>query len=336
MNKIPNDLGKNTVKSFDECPFSLSIPDIAFDDGYFTIKSNVKYRKEYDGVVFALFLIEYVDRIGITMHHKIDNSVFDINNGHLMHIDVGVDFGQELSLRNATIKLQFLSINGLIYEVVYRTDMNKKVLFQGVSYAKQNVTEMEAFNNLYSQFKIHLVKKSNILITTNKIDSEGKEYIPESEIADYYKALCREKYYLQKEGGREYKLSNGRRMNISSRGLVTYGFDMESELFLSDDAPLTFKTDGKSATGSVLVCEGFGILIIIDRDFGEIISTAIITVEPWKLLEAQIEKLQSLTPADKVAWKFIKEGPYLYNDGSIEKIDKGHEIAIDKIAKEEF
>lgn len=95
MNKIPNDLGKNTVKSFDECPFSLSIPDIAFDDGYFTIKSNVKYRKEYDGVVFALFLIEYVDRIGITMHHKIDNSVFDINNGHLMHIDVGVDFGQE-------------------------------------------------------------------------------------------------------------------------------------------------------------------------------------------------------------------------------------------------
>ena len=42
-------------------------------------------------------------------------------------------------------------------------------------------------------------------------------------------------------------------MNISSRGLVTYGFDMESELFLSDDAPLTFKTDGKSATGSVLV-----------------------------------------------------------------------------------
>lgn len=336
MNKIPNDLGKNTVKSFDECPFSLSIPDIAFDDGYFTIKSNVKYRKEYDGVVFALFLIEYVDRIGITMHHKIDNSVFDINNGHLMHIDVGVDFGQELSLRNATIKLQFLSINGLIYEVVYRTDMNKKVLFQGVSYAKQNVTEMEAFNNLYSQFKIHLVKKSNILITTNKIDSEGKEYIPESEIADYYKALCREKYYLQKEGGREYKLSNGRRMNISSRGLVTYGFDMESELFLSDDAPLTFKTDGKSATGSVLVCEGFGILIIIDRDFGEIISTAIITVEPWKLLEAQIEKLQSLTPADKVAWKFIKEGPYLYNDGSIEKIDKGHEIAIDKIAKEDI
>lgn len=119
MNKIPNDLGKNTVKSFDECPFSLSIPDIAFDDGYFTIKSNVKYRKEYDGVVFALFLIEYVDRIGITMHHKIDNSVFDINNGHLMHIDVGVDFGQELSLRNATIKLQFLSINGLIYEVVW-------------------------------------------------------------------------------------------------------------------------------------------------------------------------------------------------------------------------
>ena len=69
---------------------------------------------------------------------------------------------------------------------------------------------------------------------------------------------------------------------ITVKILYLYRFELETELNLADDAPITFVANGRDAVGSVLTCEGFEIIVTIDKDFGNKIGVAYISVEPWK------------------------------------------------------
>ena len=86
-------------------------------------------------------------------------------------------------------------------------------------------------------------------------------------ITDYQRALFQEMHYLKNAGGRNYKVSNGIFLGIS-HGSYAYSFEFESEQYLSDDAPVVLTVGNDRAYGTVLVCEGFQIIIVVDRDFG--------------------------------------------------------------------
>ena len=150
----------------------------------------------------------------------------------------------------------------------------------------------------------------------------------QSELEEYKKAVLHEKFFLQKEGGRKYKASNGKLLN-SKNGLSTYSFEMETELYLTDDAPITLTVGTKDSAGSVLICEGFQIVVIVDADFGKTIQQAMIKVEPWKLLESLVEKLDHISANDRIAVKLVQEGPGLAVSAPVSDIPKGQKAAME-------
>lgn len=97
---------------------------------------------------------------------------------------------------------------------------------------------------------------------------------------------------------------------------------------LSDDAPITLTVGGSEATGSVFVCEGFEIIVVVDRDFGPTIGQAFLGVEPWKLLEALVNKLDDIRLSNRLAIKLIEDGPKLATKDPAESIPKGQAAAI--------
>lgn len=143
----------------------------------------------------------------------------------------------------------------------------------------------------------------------------------------YRLALESEMQGLRDKGGRRYKIVNGRFISKEIAAFV-YGFEMESELHLSDDAPIRLQAGNEGAKGSVLACEEFQVMLTVDRNLGESVPVAYISVEPWKLLGALNDKLLTLGPEHHIAIKFLEEGPALATRKSIENVDRGQEQAI--------
>lgn len=69
----------------------------------------------------------------------------------------------------------------------------------------------------------------------------------------YKKKVLQEMYYLKEKGGRKLKVNNGIFISLAD-GTYSYSFDLESELFVSEDSPVTLKLTGKDVDGTVLMC----------------------------------------------------------------------------------
>lgn len=156
-------------------------------------------------------------------------------------------------------------------------------------------------------------------------------------LQEYVDALRKETIFLKNNGGKKHKVSNGKRLAAGKEG-YSYQFEMESELFLPEDAPLVIDTNaGTHAEGSVLVCEEFQIIIIVNQDLGEKVFKAEIRVEPWKLLVAQVDRLSAINERQHpVALKLIKEGPANATKRSIANIPKGQEKVKENVTKNDI
>lgn len=113
---------------------------------------------------------------------------------------------------------------------------------------------------------------------------------------------------------------------------------METELHLPDDAPVVVDTsNGAHATGSVLLCEDFQILLLLDRDIGDRILSAHLMVEPWKLLETLNLKITTLNPSiHKIAIELLKQGPKLATKEDISKVVKGQPEVLHKLEQNDI
>ncbi len=150
----------------------------------------------------------------------------------------------------------------------------------------------------------------------------------------YYDALDTERNYLRSAGGTKYRLSNGK-MILNEKGVYSYIFDMESELYVADSAPVTVIAGINRAEGSVLMCEGFQIIVQLRNNIGTVISTAYLSVEPWKLLDALKERLQCrIRQSFGVAENVLSQGPALATRKPIDLIPKGHDEVIKKAMSE--
>lgn len=159
-----------------------------------------------------------------------------------------------------------------------------------------------------------------------------------SDIKEYSDALRREIHYLKQGKGKKYKIVNGNKLVKSDKGIYTYLFEMETELHLPDDAPVVVEAaGGLRAVGSVLSCEDFQILLLLDRDLNDKVSSAYLMVEPWKLLEALDKKMNSLNPnINKLAIKIMEEGPDLSTDTDIANVPKGQPAVEHKLETDDI
>ena len=113
---------------------------------------------------------------------------------------------------------------------------------------------------------------------------------------------------------------------------------METELHLPDDAPVVVEAaGGLRAVGSVLSCEDFQILLLLDRDLNDKVNSAYLMVEPWKLLEALDKKINSLNPnINKLAIKIMEEGPDISTDTDIANVPKGQPAVEHKLETDDI
>jgi hypothetical protein len=73
-------------------------------------------------------------------------------------------------------------------------------------------------------------------------------------IDKYKKALLAEMYYLKEQGGRKYRVTNGNLMSQNSSGYY-YAFDLETELHIADDTPMSLQVGEVKVAGIVQFCE---------------------------------------------------------------------------------
>jgi hypothetical protein len=147
------------------------------------------------------------------------------------------------------------------------------------------------------------------------------------DLAAFRDSVEQEMVYLRDVGGRSYRILHGERIRPEGAGAV-YSFELESELFLAEDAPIEVDVDKKSVKGLVIACEDFTITLSLQDDLGAKVTVAYIRAEPWKLLEALNDRLKTLSPgADPIAVRLMKEGPSLATKRPISEVAAGQDNA---------
>lgn len=190
------------------------------------------------------------------------------------------------------------------------------------------------FNNgVEKKFLIPMVFQNGIL-TVEDANTVGQEDETESSVVDshgfdiFVNALLNEMLFLKNSGGKKYHVSDGRLLTPDSNEFC-YSFELESELYLSDDAPVSVIRGTEKVDGTVVVCDGFQIIVSLNHDIGETVTSADISVEPWKLLEKLCGKNKQITQKDHIAWKLFHDGPELADKVSdISKIITGQDNAV--------
>lgn len=246
--------------------------------------------------------------------------------------------GKKIFINGATLKLFFLSNSGKRTEVVFRILRSEKA--QLLDVLQQPMTEEEK-----QIFRKTIIEKSSEETAKEQTSSKKKQQ-ESTDSAEhgtsgmpkfdrYINALRTEKYYLKNKGGRKYKVTNGKLIS-SVKGIFSYIFDMETELHISDDAPVKVTSGIYSVSGTVLMCEDFQIIVQLENNIGDRIAKAEISVEPWKLLEALLEYLNygNRIKQSRIASKLFNEGPEKATEKPANSIPKGQDAVIHKAMSE--
>ncbi|RRF94610.1 MAG: hypothetical protein DUD31_03915 [Coriobacteriaceae bacterium] len=181
-------------------------------------------------------------------------------------------------------------------------------------------------------YNLNVERKPKCLIESISMLAEnesGQQLPPKAarDLATFRKSVNDEMVYQRDVGGRSYRIVNGERVRREKAASI-YSFEMESELHLSEDAPITVDVDKRSSKGSVIACEAFEITLSLEEDLGEKVSLAYIHAEPWKLLEALNERLSTLNASNSpLAVQLMQQGPALATERPITAVAAGQEIA---------
>ena len=125
---------------------------------------------------------------------------------------------------------------------------------------------------------------------------------------DQERLLAAEIVFLQKSGGKRYKITDGVRVEYKN-GVFIYAFESDSELNLPDNLPVTLWLAEEQINAIIVNCEDFSLVIATTHSLGENVPVIEFTAEPWKLLRFLSERLKSLRKADSpIARSLIQDG----------------------------
>lgn len=147
-------------------------------------------------------------------------------------------------------------------------------------------------------------------------------------IEKYIDALSDEIHYLKENGGKRYRVYNGRKL-ADERGDYIYIIECENEIHLSEGFPIRIHWQGEKYQGQIVAIEEFFIWFAVTKDLGDLIDKAVITCEPWNLLVALNKRLSEckLGMRSGLSHMLIEEGPEKYIPGNIYAIHKGQKNA---------
>lgn len=325
--------------SYNQCSFKLILPEYLEYDDHIKISYKLSYKEKID---------EEIIYNNATLKDKLGNTYFDNTPKSFNHSTMAMQSAsiifphkdKKIWMKHTIFVLTFLSSKGKKIQVTFSFEDNRKGKLLDVTQTAMSKQEELDFSESVKEIEnVHVssYSQSNIEPQIKHDGSESNvsaESIQANEIpglSEYIKAVNIEKLFLMHEGGRKYKVTNGKLIS-NNKGVFSYIFELETELHISDDAPIRIEAGMVKASGSVLMCEDFEIIIQLDSNIGERISSAHLTVEPWKLLESLNEKLSSriALSANSTVKTLIKKGPALATQKPIDLIPKGQEAVINK------
>lgn len=329
-------------KNFNDSHFKMTLPVIKeFAD---RIEASFKFMyvnkgEEVDSV-FEKCII--TDKFGKMHSSRMDYELLTHDRSKNVTISIPED-DKKIFISGSTIEFIFLCSNHKRITTSYKINISKTTMLMQVAVCQ--MTEAE-YNRTVDIVGLLIKTMDNGAKSTNTIMSDGSSMsatneqpaYTSSDIKEYSDALRREIHYLKQGKGKKYKIVNGNKLVKSDKGIYTYLFEMETELHLPDDAPVVVEAaGGLRAVGSVLSCEDFQILLLLDRDLNDKVSSAYLMVEPWKLLEALDKKVNSLNPnINKLAIKIMEEGPDLSTDTDIANVPKGQSAVEHKLETDDI
>lgn len=323
--------------SFSLCPFSIMLPTTTITAKAILVRFSVNFKSNANAGL-ALDCGKITDSLRNVFQANPDNAYIPLKGGHPITFEIATPDRKPI-WTNARITLQLLSGSGTKYDIRYKCDINRNIRLEDVQL--HEMTEADEIRN--KQIIANAAQKTTVVSASpgapaSSIETHQPEYAPSFStptLEQLKNALLQEMYYLKNNGGRKYKVTNGVRINDNKNG-YPYRFELEAELNLADDSPITLTIGAISTSGNVLVCDGFELVVTIEKDLGSKVSLAYLSVEPWKLLEAQVNKLATMTQNDRLAIKLLRDGPKLATKASYLKIPQGQTAAKEKAASEDI
>lgn len=289
---------KTYTKTFNACNFKMSLPLFEKKSGKVQISFNMKFNY---GTTADVVLNNLIIK---SSSGKKDIDVLYYCNAAQLESRVSFAFPYTGGLSGMRVYFEFIRADGKTHEIVYKIDNNKNSVFDGV-YTNQ-------------------VSKTIYEETKNRC-AESREAL-HSSLLEYKNAVLREMYYLKEEGGRKFKVNNGEFISVIEN-MYSYGFDLETELSLAEDAPITLHLTMRTVNGTVLACEGFHLILLLETSIGKHIETAHLSADPWKLLQALHNRLDFLNSDHRIANRLIDNE--CHKNGSVSDIKMGQTTAIE-------
>lgn len=328
-------------RSFNDSHFKMTLPVIKeFAD---RVEASFKYMYVNKGEKVDSVLEKCIitDKFGKTFSSRMDYELLTHDKSRAVTISIPVE-DKRIYVSGANIEFVFLCSNHKKIMTSYKIDISKTSMLMQVAVCQ--MTEAE-YGRMIDIVSLLLKAMDNVVKPTMTV-AEGSNIsatntqpaYTSSDIKEYSDALRREIHYLKLGKGKRYKVVNGVKLNRSDKGIYTYSFEMETELHLPDDAPVVVETSGGlRAVGTVLSCEDFQMILLLDRDLNDKVSSAHLMVEPWKLLEALDKRMTSLNPnINKLAIKIMEEGPDLSTDTDIASVPKGQDAVERKLETDDI
>lgn len=319
-------------------PFNIAIP-----------KFNIDNKSRDIHLMFSTFpkmnvpqVTTVIDRWSITDHRgrcvhavPIGNNSYITAKQHGKIIELVMrGAGFQLSYDSLDICIHFLNQNDKSFEAHYSYKMiGNKFSFVRIVEANMSDDEKDLMFDILVKAAEHEqnVAEAQVPRNNNQQSNNGTGcggYT--DEINEFIRATDREMRFLRGNGGRKYKITNGQFV-MQSQGGYIYSFDLEAELYLAEDSPVTVTVGLDSIPGVVLVCENFQVIIALEKipyaDKSLKIPKADISAEPWKLLEKLILRLKRINANNDIALSLLKNGPRLASSGALSMIARGQEKA---------
>lgn len=109
----------------------------------------------------------------------------------------------------------------------------------------------------------------------------------------YNSALNDEINYIRSNGGKRIRLTDGKYIE-QSHSVYLYSFEADSECFYPDGIEIRIYHAGKQFLGSVVTCNDFNLTIGSPKFLGDKVISVEISADPWQLLKALHDKLETL------------------------------------------
>lgn len=294
---------KSIKQGFDACPFSVMMPKITVVEPFINIEFSISFMGKPNPTKYVVKECAVTDRLGNKAFVNLEGQ-----HNFLGNIKPKAVIDEKRILKSSfNLVITILTIGGDSVDITYCYEKNKPLILKSVAIAAMSESEKDLFVRMLNT----AIEQAKDLGDSDSDKKVHDKIIPQNhDFDEYVKAISAELFFLKHNGGKKHKVTDGRLLTPNSNEFC-YSFELESELYLSDDAPVSVLRGLETINGTVIVCDGFQIIVSLERNIGDTVPVAQMSVEPWKLLEKLRDRIKMITTRDRIAWKLFHQGPTL-------------------------